>query len=64
MAESFVMMGFQVQRELEAERAAAAEEASRAQAAIEAKLAELRAIEAARRQEVSLFCPAWGAVSS
>lgn len=42
----------QVQRELEEERRAAAEEAARAQEAIQAKLAELQAIEAARRQEV------------
>ena len=41
-----------MQRELEEERRAAAEEAARAQEAIQAKLAELQAIEAARRKEV------------
>ena len=53
-------------RELEEERAAAAEEARRAQAAIEAKLEELKAIEAARRKEARrtvLACSGYGRTS-
>ena len=42
----------QVQRELEEERRQAEEQQRHAQDAIEAKVAELQAIEAARRQEV------------
>ncbi len=42
----------QVQRELEEERKVAEQEAARAQLAIEAKQAELAAIEATRKREV------------
>lgn len=42
----------QVQRELEEERRQAEEQQRQAQEAIQAKVAELKAIEAARRQEV------------
>lgn len=42
----------QVQRELEEERRLAEEQQRHAQEAIQAKVAELKAIEAARRQEV------------
>ena len=42
----------QVRRELEEERRQAEEQQRQAQEAIEAKVAELKAIEAARRQEV------------
>lgn len=42
----------QVQKELEEERQQAEEQQRQAQEAIEAKVAELKAIEAARRQEV------------
>ncbi len=45
-------LSLQVQRELEEERKAAEEQQRQAQEAIEAKLAELKAIEAVRRQEV------------
>ena len=41
-----------MQRELEEERKAAEEQQRQAQEAIEAKVAELKAIEAVRRQEV------------
>ena len=44
--------GLQVQRELEEERRLAEEQQRHAQEAIQAKVAELKAIEAARRQEV------------
>ena len=46
----------QVQKELEEERRQAEEQQRLAQEAIQAKVAELRAIEAARRQEV-MACP-------
>lgn len=45
-------LSLQVQRELEEERKAAEEQQRQAQEAIEAKVAELKAIEAVRRQEV------------
>ena len=46
----------QVQKELEEERRQAEEQQRLAQEAIQAKVAELRAIEAARQQEV-MACP-------
>ena len=46
------VLSLQVQRELEEERKAAEEQQRQAQEAIEAKVAELKAIEAVRRQEV------------
>ena len=46
----------QVQKELEEERRQAEEQQRLAQEAIQAKVAELQAIEAARRQEV-MACP-------
>ena len=47
-----------MQRELEEERKVAEEEAAKAQQAIEAKQAELAAIEATRKREVHTLCRA------